>query len=415
NRLPCMIDELIANEFAFPLLEPFLEEKAPIVLGESLQIMTERAKAAIKKLILKLKELKLFIAKEYMPCTRKICGILGWENGAQNYRDTLRWHTSLNVTPEEVHQKGLDEVDRIHQQMLKVMDKLGFKGSVQDCFTTLKKNPDFLLTDPEAALQRYRDIIFQRIMPELPKYFKNLPNLPIVVKHSSQDGVRGEYEPGSKDRMRPGTFYANVRRPEDNPTFSMVSMTLHETVPGHHLAESHSMVSDLPLFRKHMNWRAISAPFYFPFYNSYAEGWALYAEFLGEEMGIYRDDFEFWDRARAVEYVLNYTGLTREAADIEIDRYITWPGQACGYKMGELKIKELRQKATNELGQLFDLPEFHDIVLSNGPMPLDILEDLIDNWIRDVKSAATPPEISSKCSMNPDNTSRNQQQVFNES
>ncbi|KAK3577985.1 hypothetical protein CHS0354_013647 [Potamilus streckersoni] len=413
NRIPVMIDELIANESSFHLLEPFLEDKAPIVLGDSLQIMTERMKAAIKKLILKLKEVKSFIENHYMAHTRKICGILGWENGRQNYRDTLRWHTSLNVTPEEVHQKGLDEVHRIHQEMLKVMCKLGFKGSVRDCFNTLNRNPDFLMTDPEAALQRYRDIIFQRIMPKLPKYFKKLPNLPIVVKYSSQDGVRGEYEPGSKDGMRPGTFYANVRRPEDNPTFSMVSLTLHETVPGHHLAESYSLVSDLPPFRKHFNWRAISAPFYFPFFNSYAEGWALYGEYLGEEMGIYRDDFELmgrysdeinracrlvvdtglhyfgWDRDRAIEYVLNYTGITREAAMIEIDRYITWPGQACGYKMGELKIKELRQKATNELGLLFDLPEFHDIILRNGPMPLSILENLIEDWIKDVKSTAS--------------------------
>ncbi|KAK3577984.1 hypothetical protein CHS0354_013646 [Potamilus streckersoni] len=261
-------------------------------------------------------------------------------------------------------------------------------------------------------------------MPELPKYFKNLPNLPLVVKNSPQDGVGGEYESGSEDGTRPGTFYANVRRPQDNPTFSMVSLSLHETVPGHHLADSYSLVSDLPRFRKHMDWRLFSAPFFFPFFNSYVEGWALYAEYLGEEMGIYKDDFELmgrysdeifracrlvidtglhyygWERDRAIEYLLNYTASTKEVVVIEIDRYITWPGQACGYKMGELKIKELRQKAAKELGPLFDLPEFHYVILSNGPMPLGVLENVIDNWINDVK-------LASKASPKDDNTTSN--------
>ncbi|KAK3586506.1 hypothetical protein CHS0354_033526 [Potamilus streckersoni] len=187
----------------------------------------------------------------------------------------------------------------------------------------------------------------------------------------------------------------------------MAALSMHETVPGHHLAESYSLVSDLPPFRKHMNWRVISAPFYFPFFNSYLEGWALYTEYLGEEMGIYRDDFELmgryieemfracklvdtglhyfgWDQERAIEYLLNDTGYTREGTAIEIDCYITWPGQACGYKIGELKIKELRQKAEKELGPHFDLSEFHYTILSNGPMPLYTLENVIDSWINDV-------------------------------
>ncbi|KAL3846519.1 hypothetical protein ACJMK2_017499 [Sinanodonta woodiana] len=421
DRIPQQIDELTSKESSFPLIGPFLEDKAAIILGSTLKNLTERMRQAIKNLIQKLKAVKSFIHNEYMPNTRKTWGILGWENGTQNYIDSLKWHTSLPNTPEEVHQKGLDEVKRIHDEMIKTMRRLGYHGSVRDFFDLIKSNSSFLIRNPDSTLQRFREIIFQRITPVLPKYFKNLPNLPLVVKNSPQDGVGGEYESGSGDGTRPGTFYANVRRPEDNPTFAMVSLSLHETVPGHHLADSYSLVSDLPPFRKHMNWRLFSAPFFFPFFNSYVEGWALYAEYLGEEMGIYRDDFELmgrysdeifracrlvidtglhyfgWDRDRAIEYLLNYTDSTREGAVIEIDRYITWPGQACGYKMGELKIKELRQKASKELGAHFDLPEFHYVILSNGPMPLDVLENVIDNWINDVK-------LASKVSPKPNNT-----------
>ncbi|KAK3606639.1 hypothetical protein CHS0354_011391 [Potamilus streckersoni] len=374
NRIPQQIDELTSKDSSFPLIGPFLDDKAALILGSTLTNMTERMKQAIKNLIQKLKDVKSFIQSEYMPHTRKTWGVLGWENGKQIYIDSLRWHTSLTNTPEEVYQKGLDEVKRIYDEMIQVMRKLGFHGNVRDFFNFMKSNSSFLIRNPEVTLQRFRDIIFQRIMPELPKYFKNLPNLPLVVKSSPQDGVGGQYKSGSEDGTRPGIFYANVRRPGNNPTFSMVSLSLHETVPGHHLADSYSLVSDLPLFRKHMNWRVFSAPFFFPFFNSYVEGWALYAEYLGEEMGIYKDDFELmgrysneifqacrlvidtglhyygWERDRAIEYLLNYTDLTKERAVIEIDRYITWPGQACGYKMGELKIKELRQKAAKELG-----------------------------------------------------------------
>ncbi|KAL3846419.1 hypothetical protein ACJMK2_017412 [Sinanodonta woodiana] len=411
NRIPRQIDELTANKSSFPFIEPFLQDKAAFVLGNTLQHMTERMKTAIKKFILKLKAVKLFIKNLYMPHTRKSWGIHGWKNGKQNYIHILRWHTSLtNITPEEVHQKGLDEVDRIYQDILKVMSRLGIQGTVQDFFTVLKKNSSFLIMEPEGALQRFREIIFDRILPELPKYFKNIPNLPIVVKNTPQDGIGGEYKHGSEDGARPGIFYVNIRRPENNPTYSMAALTIHETVPGHHLAESYSLVSDLPPFRKYMNWRVISAPFYFPFYNSYLEGWALYAEYLGEEMGLYRDDFELmgryieemfracrlvvdtglhyfgWDRQRAIEYLLNYTSYTVEGSMIEIDRYITWPGQACGYKIGELKIKELRKKAEQELGHLFDLSEFHYTILSNGPMPFYTLENVINIWISEVIS-----------------------------
>lgn len=371
-----------------------------------------RLKRAILNVYEKFKEIKVFIEEKYIPATRPGLGLSTEPNGRVHYRDALRWHLSLNISPEEVHKMGISEVERITRQIRKLMTGLGFPTMWKIPFVLQKMTNDkkFLIEGETAILERYRSIISQRIEPQIPKYFRNIPELPLEVMETPGDGVGAEYIPGTADGSRCGIFYVNTHRPEDNPTFMMVSLSLHEGTPGHHLAASCSLHSGMPDFRKYMDWKSYNVPYFFPFYNAYVEGWALYCEYLGEEMGVYDDDYELlgrysdevfracrmvvdtgihyynWTREEAIEYLLNFTVLTPEAAAIEVDRYATWPGQACGYKIGEMKIKEMRAKAEKLLGDDFNIKDFHYHVLMNGPLPFDVLEQIIDEWIMSVQN-----------------------------
>ncbi|XP_060588530.1 uncharacterized protein LOC132743946 [Ruditapes philippinarum] len=394
-------------------------------------IAEERIKDAIIAFMHKLTEVKTFIETEYMPKTRRGLGIGSLPNGKDNYKACLLFHTSIDISPEDVHNKGLSEVARIEKLVqektfntfavvFQRMNNIGFPSTttIPEMYQNITKDTRFLLNTSEETLARFKSIIYDRIQPKISKYISNPPNLPLEVRASASDGVGGEYWTGTADGSRPGIFYANVHKPEYNPTYKMVSLSLHEAIPGHHLAESYGILSDVPEFRKHFEWISYNVPYFFPFYNAFAEGWALYAEFLGEEMGIYEDDYEMlgrysdemlratrlvidsgihyynWTRERAINYMLNYTAETADSAAIEIDRYATWPGQACGYKIGELKIKELRKKASDALGDKFNLADFHYTVLRNGAMPLGILETTVDEWISTVKhdQISEPPK-----------------------
>lgn len=413
SRLPKQLDDMIVSDPELcDLFKPFLENADEVFPDVQFRnIVKTRLKDAISAFMNKLMEVKVFLIREYMPNTRAGFGIGTLPNGTDNYKACLLFHTSTDITPEEVHKKGLEEVARIEKLIKEKMSRVGFPNSttISQMYQNLTMDSRFLIQNPAETLARFKSIIFDRIQPLIPKYVSNPPSLPLEVRASPSDGIGGEYWVGSADGSRPGIFYCNLHKPEYNPTYRMVSLCLHEAIPGHHLAESFGILSDGPEYRKYFEWLSYNAPYFFPFFNAHAEGWALYAEFLGEEMGIYHDDYEMlgrygdemlravrlvidsgihyynWTREQALDYMLNYTAETPDTAAAEIDRYATWPGQACGYKIGELKIKELRQKATTALGSKFNLGDFHYTVLRNGVMPLSVLEVVVDEWIKSVK------------------------------
>ena len=321
-----------------------------------------------------------------------------------------RWHLTIEMDPKEVHDIGLKEVARIKKNMEHIKEKVNFNGSLKDFLEHMRKDKDLYVDSKEKLLEEYRDIVYSHIEPKLSDLFDRMPNKKVLVREMPFNGPGGMYFQPSTDGSRPGVFFVNLNSPEERPRFTMVSLSLHEGSPGHHFQLARQVELDLPSFRKEQAWMYLSAaPFNFPMYMSYVEGWALYAESLGEEMGAYRDDYDLlgryldeimravrlvvdtgihvlgWSRQQAINYMMEYSCDPLDQVEIEIDRYITWPGQACGYKIGELKIKELRNRAKCELGKNFDIKEFHDVVLRSGSLSLSMLEDIVLNWIRSRK------------------------------
>ncbi|XP_069103550.1 uncharacterized protein [Argopecten irradians] len=380
------------------------------------QDLRTRGATAVQGLIQAYSDLKDYIENVYMNNTRPNTGVNTLENGEEFYKACLKWHLSADMSPEEVHNLGLQEVERIYKNMLNVMQRQQFDGTVKEFFASLNNDSRFVYDDADRIIQEYENIIHERIDPKLPEYFKDIPDIPIVVRKMFNDGPGGGY--GSATEDSPGVFYVNVFRPRENPTYDFMSLALHEASPGHHLQHIVGLRANLPDFRSQPELSFYEPPFYFPFYTAYVEGWALYAEYLGEEMGLYKDDFELmgrysaemlracrlvvdtglhyynWEQQMAIEYMLNYTAYSREAVTIEVNRYITWPGQACGYKVGEIRIRELRSKAEKELGSLFNLKDFHSVLLTNGPMPLSVLETTVDDWITNTRNSAPLPTSS---------------------
>lgn len=375
--------------------------------------MSRKAKTAVTKIIAKYRDLKEYLNQTYFRHLRPNFGVNSWDNGTEFYKACLRWHLSLDITPEEVHEKGLKEVERISSEMKKIMVKLQHQGSVKEFFTNVRQNPQFYLQSGQEIIKWYKDRIKNKIEPQLPKFFKDLPNLPVDVQPNPIDGIGGQYLAGPPDGSRPGTFQVNVFHPNKSVTIDFMALLLHETIPGHHLQISVASTVKIPDYRKYMAGYLFTVPYEVPFYTAYVEGWALYAESLGEEMGLYEDDYELmgrygseifracrlvvdtglhhfnWTRDKAIEFMLNYTAYSEGEITTEVDRYLTWPGQACGYKIGELKIKELRAKAQKDLGSKFDIRDFHSIILKDGALPLNILTQNVNQWIDETKRASS--------------------------
>ncbi len=330
----------------------------------------------------------------YLPACRKELGASSLPAGPQYYALQVRDKTTTTLTPAQIHELGKREVARIRTAMDEVIVSTGFKGSFAEFVHFLKTDPRFFFKTPEARLVAYRDIA-KRADAELPKLFAELPRLPYGIR--AMEAFEGDnadhYSPGALDGSRAGFFEANVNNIGKRSSPEMESTLLHEAVPGHHLQISRALeLKGLPLFRR-SSW-----------YVAYGEGWALYAESLGYEMGFYKDPYmRFgalsneilracrlvvdtglhsmgWTREQAIRYMVD--NATEEGfAAAEVDRYIVWPGQALGYKIGELKIKALRAKARAALGDKFDLRRFHNVLLDDGALPLTVLEARVDEWI----------------------------------
>ncbi|MFZ3321932.1 MAG: DUF885 domain-containing protein [Usitatibacter sp.] len=336
-----------------------------------------------------------FVEKEYLPATRKELASSALPGGMAYYALRVRENTTLPLDPAEIHKTGLAEVARIRGEMDKVIASTGFKGTFEEFIKYTQTDPRFFSKSSQERLMSYRDMA-KRADAELPKLFATLPRLPYGVRPmEAYEGDNADhYSPGALDGSRAGFFDANVNNAEKKTWLDMESTLLHEAVPGHHLQNSRALeIEGLPQFRR-TGW-----------YVAYGEGWALYAESLGYEMGFYKDPYSHfgalenemlracrlvidtgihtmgWTRAQSIQYLGGNTGMNAGFVEAEVDRYIVMPGQALGYKIGELKIKALRAKARAALGERFDLRRFHNVILDDGALPLTILESRVDEWI----------------------------------
>jgi uncharacterized protein (DUF885 family) len=338
-----------------------------------------------------------FLLDEYMPAARFTIAASELPNGWEFYTHRIQFFTSLNLTPQEVHQTGLDEVKRIRAEMEAVQQKVGFTGSFRQFIEFLRSDTRFYVQTPEQLLEKTA-LVLKRMDGELPRLFKTLPRLPYGIRaipdFSAPGNTAAYYFPGPGDGSRAGVYYVNTYDLPSRPTYEIEALSLHEAVPGHHLQIAlQQELDNLPLFRRHNG------------FTSFVEGWALYAERLGLEVGLYQDAYsDFgrlsyemwracrlvvdtgmhalgWSREQAIETMLDNTSSTLLNITNEVDRYIAWPGQALAYKIGELKIRQLRTRAETAMGAQFDLRRFHDVLLRQGAVPLDVLEAMVNEYI----------------------------------
>jgi len=369
------------------------------------QRLTAAAKEQIRTDVLPaFRRFRDFMEKEYIPASLEQAGVWQVPNSSPTYAYLARSMTTTTFTPEQVHELGLSEVKRIRGEMERVKDQTGFKGTFAEFLNYLRTDSKFYFKDSDDLL-RYARARAKQIDPLLIKLFRTFPRLPYGVNPvPSEIAVSmpsGYADAPAPDGSRPGYFYVNTYKPESRPIYDLTALILHEAIPGHTFQSGIAIeLKDIPKFRRYGG------------YSAYAEGWALYSESLGNELGLYDDPYvhfgalsnemwravrlvvdtgmhyKHWTRKQAIDYFLENVATTEYSATSEIDRYISWPGQALAYKIGELKIKELRQRAEKELGRKFDIRAFHDAILLQGPLPLTVLESQVNEWIQ--KTKATP-------------------------
>lgn len=335
-----------------------------------------------------------FFENEYMPHCRAQPGIASIKGGLDYYKYTVNYYTTTNATPKQIHELGLKEVARIKAQMQSIIDEVGFDGSYSEFLEFLATDEQFYATDPQDLLEKTA-FITQKMYGKLPTYFGHLPRNTFTIKGSAS---RGAFYMPPPDNRSPGTYFL-ASTPKLQPLYNLEALSLHEAIPGHHLQNAIAMELDVPEFRRTLS------------HSAFGEGWALYTERLGKEAGFYQSPYsDFgrlgyemwravrlvvdtgihafgWSRQKAIDYLADHTALPQSAVEDQIDRYISWPGQALSYKMGEIKIRELRAKAEKQLGAQFDIRSFHDTVIGQGSLPMAVLEDVINDWIAQQKSA----------------------------
>ena len=386
-----------AEPMASALLQPFTVFPAGFPEADRARL-TDRAKrlyaSAVAPAFQKLRE---YLAATYIPACRDSIAASAMPNGAATYAFRVRFETTTSLTPQQIHEIGLAEVKRIHAEMEKLIAATGFKGSFPEFTEFLRTDPRFYYDKPEDLVNGYR-IIAKRIDPELARLFGKLPRLPYGVtpipEFKAPSQTTAYYQGGAPKVGRPGWYFVNTYKLNARPKWEMEALSLHESVPGHHLQISLAQeLEGVPEFRKHAG------------YTAFVEGWGLYAESLGEEIGMYKDPYSKfgqlayemwravrlvvdtgmhtmgWTRQQAIDYFRENTGKTDQDVISEIDRYIVWPGQALAYKIGQLKIRELRKEAESKLGAKFDERKFHDAVLEDGAVPLNLLEAHMKLWL----------------------------------
>jgi len=398
RNVPDQVLKVVPDDpIASALLKPFTDFPPAIAQADRDRLKGEAISEYQQELAPAYHRLHEFLVREYLPHARETIAWTALPQGGDWYRLAVREQTTTDMTPAQIHDLGLSEVKRIHAEMEQVAASSGFKGDYNAFVTFLRTDPQFYYKDPESLLSGYRDIAKQ-IDPVLPAFFTRLPRLTYGIKaipaYAADSAPAAYYQSGSEKAGRPGWFCANTSNLSSRPKWQMQVLTLHESVPGHHLQLSLAQeMENVPEFRK------------YSFYTAFAEGWALYCESLGSELGFYKDPYskfgqltfemwracrlvvdtgihtQGWSRQEAIDYLISNAGKTEHEATVEVDRYIASPGQALAYKIGQLKIQALRDEAARELGDQFDLRAFHDALLANGSLPLSILDDQIKAWI----------------------------------
>jgi uncharacterized protein (DUF885 family) len=350
-----------------------------------------------KQIMPSFKKLRDFIANEYMPATRDTVGMDKIPGGVEWYTFNARQSTTTDLTPAQIHQIGLDEVKRIHGEIEKIMQQVGFKGSLQDFFKFMREDKRFQYKSEEDLLKHYRGLE-AKVNQRIGEQFSLMPKAGFEIRpveaFRAKSAAGGEYQGPSEDGTRPGIFYVNTYDLPSRKTWDAEDLYLHEAIPGHHFQIAlQQELEDLPAFRR------------FGGYTAYVEGWGLYAESLGKSLGVYTDPYDYfgylqnelwrairlvtdtglhskgWTREQVIKYMLDNSAESETQSTAEAERYIAWPSQALAYKIGELKIQELKRRAQKQLGAKFDPREFHAEILKDGSVPLDVLEMKVDRWI----------------------------------
>lgn len=379
-----------------PFARPLKKFPASISAADQKRISEETLETISTSVLPYYQRFARFMKAQYVPAGRKDAGAWALPEGDAYYAFLVRQSTTENKTPEEIHQIGLNEVKRDETEMLAIVKKLGF-SDIKSFSAALKTNPKEHPASHEALLDTYKGYIAQ-MQPKLPELFGTLPKAKLEVlpvpAFIEKDQAAAYYNPGSLDGNRPGRVYVNTYNATERSLAPVEAVSYHEGIPGHHLQISISQeLKGLPEFRKQS------------YYTAYTEGWGLYSESLGKELGFYQDPYndygrleadiwrairlvvdtgvhsKHWPRQQMVDFFHEHSAIDETNIQAEVDRYIAWPGQALGYKMGQLKILELRRKAEMALGPKFDLKGFHDVVLDSGALPMDTLERQVDAWI----------------------------------
>ena len=398
QRLPDQIAVQVV-EFAAdsPFFKPFAALPESIAPADRERLRAEATEVIEQSVLPAYRKLDRYFNETYLPAARESIGLSALPNGSAWYELRARSYTTTRLSPDDIHRIGLDEVKRIRGEMMTIIEEVGFDGDFQDFLEHLRTDPQFYFDNPDDLYKEYL-ATSKRIDPELVNLFGKLPRMPYGVKPIpdaiAPDTTTAYYSRPAGDGSRAGIYWVNLYKPEVRPKYEIEVLSVHEAMPGHHLQIAlQQELGDLPMFRRFMGFTA------------FVEGWGLYSERLGYDLGLYQDPYSrfgqlTYDMWRAVRLVvdtgMHYKGWTRQQAidffkdnaaktehDIvnEIDRYILWPGQALAYKIGQLKILQIRERAEIQLGDKFDIRAFHDELLGAGALPLDLLEQRMDRWM----------------------------------
>ena len=390
-------DQIVTDPLKSYFYSPFLDLPQSLSEAQKDSVLEAAKNVISEKVVPQFRRIKNFFETEYLPAARESIGVSEIPGGEEYYQNRLNYYTTLDLSAEEIHEMGLKEVARINTEMKKIIKEVGFDGTFEEFVNFLRTDEQFYPESGEELLKEARDIA-KRIDAQLPKYFKKLPRQPYGVA-PVPDAIAPKYTTGryigSDEDTQPGYYWVNTYNLDSRPLYSLPALTAHEAVPGHHLqiALNSELGDSIPEFRR---------DFYL---SAYGEGWGLYSETLAEEMGIYTTPYERfgkltyeqwragrlvvdtgihalgWTRDEAVDFLKKNTALSLHNINTEVDRYISWPGQAVSYKIGEMKIRELRKKAEEALGQDFNIRDFHEVVLEQGTVTLPILEERVNNYI----------------------------------
>jgi uncharacterized protein (DUF885 family) len=379
------------------LFEPF--KNFPVSIEpEDRELLISQAEEVIRNdVVPEYEKLRDFLTDIYIPNSAESIGITDLEGGSEYYKFLIRQYTTLDLTPQEIHQEGLREVERIRGEMMTIVEEEDFEDDFDTFVEFLRSNPRFYANSPEELLKETA-LVLKKMDGKLPELFKTLPRLPYGIRevpsYLAPRTATAYYSRGAADGTRAGYYAVNTHNLNSRPLYEIEALSFHEAVPGHHLQIAlQQELENLPVFRTSSGFTA------------FTEGWALYSEKLGLEVGFYEDPYSNfgrlsyemwralrlvvdtgihsmgWDRQQSIEYMAQNSALSLHNIQSEVDRYIFWPGQALAYKMGEIKIRELRDLAESEFKEEFDIREFHDVVLLNGSVPLDLLEENVQLYI----------------------------------